>query len=73
MLSTNNNLKTIASYFTNCLNKLGSGSKVIRADRGSENIYLSVLQRYVQQNDKQVFRISTAIQNIESWGVTVLM
>ena len=71
VLSTNSNLKAIASYFTNCLNKLGSGPKVIRADRGSENIYLLELQRYVRQNDEQVFRISAATQRLESCGVTV--
>ena len=71
MLLANSNLKAIAPYFTNCLNKLGSGPKVITADRGSENIYLLELRRYVRQNDEQVFRISAATQRIESCGVTV--
>ena len=54
MASTNNDPKVMASYFVDgFLKKLELGPTVIRADRGSENIYVAGAQRYLWQNDEQ--------------------
>ena len=44
----------MASYFVDgFLKKLELGPTVIRADRGSENIYVAGAQRYLWRNDEQ--------------------
>ena len=73
--STNNNPKVIASYFINCFNSVKKVQKVIRADRGTENIYVCGMQRYFRRNDRDLlstedsfqFGSSTGNQRIESW------
>ena len=73
--SSNNDPKIIASYFIDSLSKLKLGQKVIRADRGTENIYVAGIQRYVRRNDEEprgngscfLFGSSTSNQRIESW------
>ena len=73
--SSNNDPKVIASYFIDSLSKLKLGQKIIRADRGTENIYVAGIQRYVRRNDEEppgngscfLFGSSTSNQRIESW------
>ena len=73
--SNNNDPKVIASYFISCLSKLKLGPKVIRADRGTENICVARIQRYLRRNDEQppgsgssfLFVSATSNQRIESW------
>ena len=50
--TTNNDPVVIAYYFLECLNQVKIASKVIRSDRGTENVYISGMQHYLRRNDE---------------------
>ena len=72
---TNNDPRVTASYFIDCVDDLKVIPRVIRADRGSENVVIGGIQRYMRKNHtdslsgSKSFRYgkSTANQRIESW------
>ena len=72
---SNNNPKIIASHYLTCINNLKLIPRVVRADRGSENVIVCGMQRFFRRNhtDNQSkersfkYGHSTANQRIESW------
>ena len=73
--SSNNNPKVIANYYLCCIKKLNLIPRVVRGDRGTENVIVCGIQRFLRRNhtysqskDKSfIYGHSTANQRIESW------
>ena len=73
--STNNDPKKVAYYFVEALAKFSSIPRCIRADRGSENVVIAGIQRYLRRNDNDeccwkgsfLYGPSTRNQRIEAW------
>lgn len=52
---TNRDPKLIAGYFTETVKKIGGCPATFRADRGTENGYVQVLQRYMRAGHDDAF------------------
>ena len=73
--SSNNDPRVVASYFINCIRVLNLVPRCIRADRGSENVMVCGMQRYLRRNDVDsvagnksfMYGTSTSNQRIEAW------
>ena len=73
--STNNDPKIVAKYFVTCLNDLNLVPRKVRTDRGSENIVIAGIQRFLRRfhqdsaSAKESFKYgkSTSNQRIEAW------
>ena len=73
--SSNNNPKIIANYYLCCIKELNLIPRVVRGDRGTENVIVCGIQRFFRRNhtdsqskDKSfIYGHSTANQRIESW------
>ena len=73
--SSNNNPKVLANYYLCCIKELNLIPRVVRGDRGTENVILCGMQRFFRRNhtDSQskdrrlIYGHSTANQRIESW------
>ena len=73
--SSNNNPKVIANYYLCCIKKLNLIPRVVRGDRGTENVIVCRIQRFLRRNhtDSQgkdkifIYGHSAANQRIESW------
>lgn len=73
--STNNDPKVTASYFVNCLMEHKLVPRLMRTDRGSENIIIGGIQRYLRRDcdddnagyNSFKFGPSTRNQRIEAW------
>ena len=73
--SSNNNPRNIAFHFVNCVETFGIVPRLVRSDRGSENISLGGIQRFFRRrfNDSSSkhssfqFGKSTMNQRIEAW------
>ena len=73
--STNKDPKVVASYFVNSLRDLNLVPRKIRADRGSENVVIGGIQRFLRRShndsasEMQSFSYgkSTNNQRIEAW------
>ena len=48
--SPNNNPKTIASYYMDCIRQLELVPRAIRSDRGTENTIICGIQRFLSRN-----------------------
>ena len=75
MAASNNNPKSIAFYFIKCVRSFQFVPRLVRADRGSENVVLGGIQRYLRRNCADSFAgqvsfqygPSTRNQRIEAW------
>lgn len=68
---SNNNPRIIAQYYVDCVQQMGGTSRIIRADCGTENVYVAGLQRFFH-NDNESFLYGTSCSNqrIEAfWGM----
>lgn len=73
--NTNNNPNVVASYYHNTLKEFSRIPQVVRADRGSENIVIGGIQRFLRRgfgdnlSGDLSFRYgpSTSNQRIEAW------
>ena len=73
--SSNNDPSIVATYFVECIKSMTLVPRVVRADRGSENVNIGGIQRFFRRNqtDRQSgnnsfrFGTSTSNQRIESW------
>ena len=73
--STNNNPKVIASYYIDYVATSNVTARLIRADRGSENVVVCGIQRFFRRADTDSlaatksfrFGASTSNQRIECW------
>ena len=64
--STNNDPRVIASYFIDYLTAAKIRPKTIRADRGTENVYICGMQRYFSRNQEHFansFRFGSSTGN----------
>lgn len=75
---TNNDPKVIAGYFLEAVCEKNGCPKVIRADRGTENVHVEIMQRLLRRNHTDQFSAdrsflygrSTSNQRIEFfWGI----
>lgn len=72
---SNNDPSIIAQYFIDCIRQIGGTARVIRADGGTENVYVAALQRFFRRDgndsmagDKSfLYGRSTSNQRIEAW------
>ena len=53
--STNNDPFVIAQYYLDCVRQVGGTPKIIRADCGTENVNVAVLQRFFSQSGSKLF------------------
>ena len=73
--SSNNNPKVIANYYLCCIKELNLIPRVVRGDRGTENVTVCKIQRFFGRNHTEskskdrsfINGHSTANQRIESW------
>ena len=72
---TNKDPTYIARYFLDCIRQLGGVPRVVRADRGTENVNVCAIQRFLRADSEDSFAgeksfmygTSTSNQRIESW------
>lgn len=67
MYHTNNNPKVIAGYYMEAVKEIGGAPAVIRADFGTENGMVEVLQRSLVGRNSFRYGRSTTNQRIECW------
>ena len=66
--STNNDPFVIAQYYLDCVRQVGGIPKIIRADCGTENVNVAVLQRFFHNQDHSfLYGKSSSNQCIEAW------
>lgn len=73
--TTNNNPNVIASYFVECIEHYNFVPRLVRSDRGSENVVVGGIQRFLRRgfsdpNANQAsfqYGTSTRNQRIEAW------
>jgi hypothetical protein len=72
---SNNDPKITSKYFLDCVRQLGGAPKFVRTDRGTENIYIAGIQRFLRRNCADVidggecflYGKSVSNQRIEAW------
>ena len=52
---TNNNPQAVALHFVNALLTLKRGPAVVRADRGTENVHIEKIQKFIRRTGNDVF------------------
>ena len=73
--SSNNDPKIIGQYYTDYVRRIGGTARIIRADRGTENVDVAAMQRFFRQSSHDdfageksfMYRRSTSNQRIEAW------
>lgn len=73
--NSNNNPSVVATYFLETVLQLNTYPCIVRADRGTENVYVCKIFRYLRSNQTDIFSgddcfmygKSTGNQRIESW------
>ena len=66
--STNNDPFVIAQYYLDCVRQVGGIPKIIRADCGTENVNVAILQRFFHNQDQSfLYGKSSSNQRIEAW------
>lgn len=73
--SSNNNPRLIANYYLECVRSLGATARIIRADRGTENVNIAAIQRFFRRSSTDAFAgeksfmygKSVSNQRIEAW------
>ena len=53
--TTNNDPHVIAKYFIDCLRQVAGTPSIVRADRGTENVKVAGIQRFLRRNDEDSF------------------
>lgn len=72
---SNKDPKITSKYFIHCVRQIGGVPKIIRSDRGTENIYIAAIQRFLRMNCNDVingehcflYGKSVSNQRIEAW------
>ena len=72
---TNNNSKIIANYVTDYIRQIGGVPRIVRADAGTENVYVTGIQRFLRSGCEDAFSgdksflygKSVSNQRIEAW------
>ena len=78
--SSNNNPRIVAQYYLDYVRQITGAPRIVRADRGTENIYVEVIQRFFRRSADDDFRgeksfmygRSVANQRIEAWWSILL-
>ncbi len=73
--STSNDPAVVSQYYVDCIKQLGGVPRVVRADCGTENVYVAAIQRFLrsQHNDDMagiasfMYGKSVSNQRIEAW------
>ena len=73
--SSNNDPQIIAQYYLDYVRQLGGTARIIRADRGTENVNVAAIQRFFRSSSNDDFSgdksfmygKSTSNQRIEAW------
>lgn len=73
--TTNNNPRIIAKYFLDCVRQATRTAQIVRADRGTENVYVAGIQRFFRRdgvdgfagNNSFIYGKSVSNQRIEAW------
>ena len=52
--STNNNSNVIVGYFLSTVQQLGVVPRTLHTDMGTENVWVSTVQRLLRENDNNV-------------------
>lgn len=73
--STNKDAAVIADHFLQCVQQMKGTARIVRADPGTENVKVEVLQKFYRANGRDSFSgeksfmygKSTANQRIEAW------
>lgn len=72
--TTSSDPKIIGGYYINAVESLGGCPRIVRGDRGTENIRVGEFQRFLRRNihdgsaiDSYIEGASTSNQRIESW------
>jgi hypothetical protein len=73
--SSNNDPEIVAKYYTDYVNAIGGTARIIRVDRGTENVNVEAMQQFFRRlstddfsGDKSfMYGRSTSNQRIESW------
>ena len=77
---TNNNPRTIASYFHDCIKQVGGVPWRCRSDAGTENVHVAAMQSFFRRNANDEFSgeksfqygRSTSNQRIECWWINYI-
>jgi len=73
--SSNSDPRVVAQYYLDCVKQLGATARIIRGDRGTENVNLAAIQRFFRRSSNDDFSgeksfmygKSTSNQRIEAW------
>lgn len=73
--SSNSDPRVVAQYYLDCVKQLGGTARIIRGDRGTENVNLAAIQRFFRRSSNDDFSgeksfmygKSTSNQRIEAW------
>ena len=73
--TTNNDPRVIAKYFIDCVRQVQGTASIVRADRGTENVKVAGIQRFLRRNDTDSFSGNSSFmygksvsnQRIEAW------
>ena len=73
--TTNNDPRVIAKYYIDCVRQVGGTPSIVRADRGTENVKVAGIQRFLRRNDEDSFSGNSSFmygksvsnQRIEAW------
>ena len=56
-VTQNNNPRTIASYFSDCIKQVGGVPWRCRSDAGTENVHVAAMQRFFRRNANNNFLV----------------
>ena len=78
--SSNNNPRTVAQYYLDYVRQITGAPRIVRPDRGTENVHVEVIQRFFRRSADDDFRgeksfmygRSVANQRIEAWWSILL-
>ena len=73
--SSSNDPKIVAQYYLDCVRQLGGTARIIRGDRGTENVNVAAIQRFFRRSSNDdfsgeksfIYGKSTSNQRIEAW------
>lgn len=73
--SSNNDPKIVAQFYLDCVRQLGATARIIRGDRGTENVNVAAIQRFFRRSSEDdfsgeksfIYGKSTSNQRIEAW------
>ena len=78
--SSNNNPRIVAQYYLDYVRDINGAPRIVRGDRGTENVHIEVIQRFFRRSADDDFSAeksfmygrSTANQRIEAWWSILL-